>query len=117
MYKGLVIGLRRILARILKLSSLVLMARGFGECLTCSQMDEDIFISGQIGLVPRSMALPEPRSLRIELALAQQHVERIVAALQTGWAGNCPLVVFWTLSFDHIRAVKKLQLVCSFTNV
>ncbi|VDC06283.1 unnamed protein product [Peniophora sp. CBMAI 1063] len=58
-----------------------------------------IFISGQIGMIPANLALPSPPSLAQEMALASQHANRIVKALESGtgggWKGIPMLNVFW----------------------
>lgn len=43
-----------------------------------------MFISGQIGLIPKSMTMPTPSNLPLELVLSMQHAERIAAlAMET----------------------------------
>jgi diphthine-ammonia ligase len=58
-----------------------------------------IFVSGQIGMLPRSLALPTPRSFAQEVALASQHAQRIIDVLKSstggGWAGHPMLNIFW----------------------
>ncbi|GJE84099.1 diphthine--ammonia ligase [Phanerochaete sordida] len=79
--------------------------------------DQRIFVSGQIGLLPSTLALPEPRSLATETALACQHAARVVQALQSnsggGWDGHVQLALYWMVSFDdlpHVRdAVRDLD--------
>ena len=41
------------------------------------KIDQRMFISGQIGLIPGSMTMPSPRSLPLEVALSLQHARRI----------------------------------------
>lgn len=72
--------------------------------------DQRIFVSGQIGLVPSTLALPEPRSLSLEMALACQHVDRVVKALQSnsggGWEGHVQLALYWMVNFADLPRVK-----------
>ncbi|KAF8351342.1 hypothetical protein F5887DRAFT_875574 [Amanita rubescens] len=61
-------------------------------------VDDRVFISGQIGLIPSSLALPSPPSLGQETALACQHAERISKSVRecTGdWEGHAQLIVYW----------------------
>ncbi|PCH41130.1 hypothetical protein WOLCODRAFT_143406 [Wolfiporia cocos MD-104 SS10] len=74
-------------------------------------VDQRIFISGQIGLVPSSLALPAPPSLALETALAFQHAERVVDALKSnsggGWAGCEQGALYWLVNAGdvcHVRA-------------
>jgi hypothetical protein len=53
---------------------------------------DQVFISGQIGLVPASMQLPTPFSMESEAVLALQHVDRIALAFQTQIPGGCQLL-------------------------
>ncbi|KIP07008.1 hypothetical protein PHLGIDRAFT_106172 [Phlebiopsis gigantea 11061_1 CR5-6] len=73
--------------------------------------DQRIFVSGQIGLIPSTLTLPSPRSLAKETALACQHVERVVKALQSnsggGWEGHVQLTLYWMVNFGDVRHVKK----------
>ena len=69
-----------------------------------------MFISGQIGLLPRSLELPSPPSLALETALACQHVRRITEALKNnsggGWQGHTQLALYWLQNFADLRHVK-----------
>ncbi|KAF9008948.1 hypothetical protein BDQ17DRAFT_1398065 [Cyathus striatus] len=60
---------------------------------------EMAFVSGQIGLIPSSLALPSPRSTARELALAMQHVYRIKTVLQSitgnNWTGFPQVMIYW----------------------
>ncbi|KAG9084356.1 hypothetical protein FRC07_013661, partial [Ceratobasidium sp. 392] len=47
-------------------------------------VQDQIFVSGQIGLIPARMTLPSPPSFATEAALAFQHADRILAALKGG---------------------------------
>ncbi|PPR07211.1 hypothetical protein CVT26_012644 [Gymnopilus dilepis] len=72
---------------------------------------EQVFISGQIGLIPSSMTLPRPPSLATEFSLASQHVQRISSALQAtsggDWEGSTQLAIYWLTSFEELCKAKK----------
>ncbi|KAJ6515757.1 hypothetical protein C8R45DRAFT_1140671 [Mycena sanguinolenta] len=71
--------------------------------------DEQVFISGQIGLIPASLCLPSPSSLALETALSLQHVDRVTRAISTntgGWAGHTQLALYWLANIRHLRAVR-----------
>ncbi|KAJ3882965.1 hypothetical protein F5051DRAFT_392889 [Lentinula edodes] len=68
---------------------------------------ERLLISGQIGLLPSSIALPSPRSLATETALAIQHADRVVAALRNGWEGHTQMAIYWLSEVGYINAVRK----------
>ena len=69
-----------------------------------------MFISGQIGLLPRNLELPAPQSLASETALACQHVHRVSEALKNnsggGWQGHIQLALYWLQNFDDLKHVK-----------
>ena len=46
----------------------------------CSKVDNRTFISGQIGLIPATLDLPNPREFALECALSCQHARRIANA-------------------------------------
>ncbi|KZV71365.1 hypothetical protein PENSPDRAFT_684603 [Peniophora sp. CONT] len=73
-------------------------------------VDGAIFVSGQIGMIPPSLALPSSSSLSQELALASQHAGRIIKALETGtgggWEGIPLLNVFWYADAADALAVR-----------
>ena len=73
--------------------------------------DQRIYISGQIGLIPSTLSLPSPRSLAKETALACQHVERVVRALQSnsggGWEGHVQLALYWMVNFNDVVHARK----------
>lgn len=79
--------------------------------LTSKQAGEQVFISGQIGLIPSSMTLPRPPSLATEFSLASQHVQRISSALQAtsggDWEGSTQLAIYWLTSFEELCKAKK----------
>ena len=79
------------------------------------QVDNRVFVSGQIGLIPASMMLPNPRSLADEIALSLQHIGRISNAMPEvhdgKWRGVCLGLVAWVVHEQDIPAVKKGLLV------
>ncbi|KAJ4478264.1 hypothetical protein J3R30DRAFT_3702994 [Lentinula aciculospora] len=70
-------------------------------------VDERLFVSGQIGLLPSSITLPSPISLATETALSLQHVDRVVAALRNGWDGHTQMAIYWLSDVRHVNAVRK----------
>lgn len=64
-----------------------------------------VFISGQIGLVPASLTLPAPRSLARETALSFQHVRRVLAAVAP--KGIVQGAVVWLTSREAVNSVRK----------
>ena len=73
-------------------------------------MDERVFISGQIGLIPSSLTLPSPQSLAFETALSFQHVHRVVEALKNnsggGWTGHMQGILYWLAHREDIDPVR-----------
>lgn len=73
-------------------------------------LDDRVFISGQIGLIPNSLTLPSSQSLVREIALSFQHVERILSALEAGaggtWKGKSQLDIYWVANIKDIPVVK-----------
>ena len=69
-----------------------------------------MFISGQIGLIPSSLALPSPRSLGLETALSLQHVSRVTDAVSStsggGWTGYTQLALYWIAEASDLPDVK-----------
>ncbi|KAJ7228530.1 hypothetical protein GGX14DRAFT_613390 [Mycena pura] len=73
-------------------------------------VDELIFVSGQIGLIPSSLSLPSPQSLALETALALQHVSRVASALSTStgaWIGHTQLALYWLANIADLPDVKR----------
>jgi len=72
------------------------------------QVDERIFVSGQIGLVPSSLSIPSPQNLATEIPLVSQHSDRIVEALSSssagggGWDGHAQMILYWVAEERHI---------------
>lgn len=61
-------------------------------------IDEHLFVSGQIGLVPASLSLPSPQDPATETALVFQHTERVVDAMRKSsgqWKGYTQLAIYW----------------------
>lgn len=75
------------------------------------QADERVFISGQIGLIPASMAFPSPKSLAQEIALCFQHADRItrllVASTGGDWEGHAQLVIYWLTNASGIPRIRR----------
>ncbi|KAL4242079.1 Diphthine--ammonia ligase [Abortiporus biennis] len=71
---------------------------------------QQVFISGQIGLIPASLTLPMPQSLATETALACQHVKRVICALKTqsggGWEGHTQLALYWLTNQDDLLRIR-----------
>ncbi|KAI9512204.1 hypothetical protein F5148DRAFT_1164787 [Russula earlei] len=66
-------------------------------------VDERIFVSGQIGLVPSSLTIPSPpQSLATEIPLVSQHSERILQALSTTSDAHAQLILYWVTQERHI---------------
>ncbi|KAA1466356.1 hypothetical protein DENSPDRAFT_862415 [Dentipellis sp. KUC8613] len=74
-------------------------------------VDDRVFVSGQIGLIPSSLTLPSPPSLATEAALASQHADRVVQALKTnpggGWDGYLQGLVYWLVNPGDITHLRK----------
>ncbi|KAL0067559.1 hypothetical protein AAF712_005274 [Marasmius tenuissimus] len=73
---------------------------------------ERIFISGQIGLVPSSVALPDPRSLALEMALSTQHVSRVVDVLKNSWEGYNQGAIYWLDEPMNLHAIRTASRLC-----
>lgn len=76
-----------------------------------SKAGERIFISGQIGLIPSQLSLPNPGSLATEMALASQHVARVTNVLRTNsgvnWVGHTQAALFWLADARDVAHVKE----------
>ena len=71
-------------------------------------IDEHIFISGQIGLIPASLSLPSPKDPATETALVFQHTERVADAvreLSGQWKGHTQLAIYWLVYREHAASV------------
>lgn len=76
------------------------------------QVDSRVFVSGQIGMIPRDLSLPSPRSLTLEAALCMQHADRIAHALSESsgrWTGYSQLIVFWLSDEKHFDTVSRMH--------
>ncbi|PIL37068.1 hypothetical protein GSI_00760 [Ganoderma sinense ZZ0214-1] len=73
-------------------------------------VDERVFISGQIGLIPSHLSLPSPQNLAVEAALSFQHVHRVVDALKNnsggGWSGHTQGIIYWLARKSDVPAVR-----------
>jgi len=85
------------------LSALISVFRRFHK------VGKHVFVSGQIGMIPSSLALPVPQLLGRETALALQHTRRILDALKSGsgggWHGHGMFNLFWYVDVADARAV------------
>jgi len=74
-------------------------------------VNEQVFLSGQIGMQPSNLALPSPPSLALETALACQHVSRVLGALQDHsagtWKGHTQLALYWLQERQHLPSVRQ----------
>ncbi|TRM67665.1 hypothetical protein BD626DRAFT_479464 [Schizophyllum amplum] len=72
-----------------------------------------IFVSGQIGLIPSSLALPHPQDLAMETALCFQHSARVVDAVNAnsggGWEGQMQSAVYWLVNGRDARHVNRAR--------
>ncbi|QRW01517.1 diphthamide biosynthesis protein [Ceratobasidium sp. AG-Ba] len=66
-------------------------------------VQDQIFISGQIGLIPASMTFPSPPSFATEAALAFQHADRILAALKDGPTAQLQGVIVWVAGNEKLE--------------
>ncbi|KAH8105926.1 hypothetical protein BXZ70DRAFT_998103 [Cristinia sonorae] len=73
-------------------------------------VNEQVFVSGQIGMQPCDLNLPSPQSLSMETALSCQHVSRVLDALRGHsagtWRGYTQLAVYWLQNHEHLPLVK-----------
>ncbi|KAH9062846.1 hypothetical protein EDB87DRAFT_1710829, partial [Lactarius vividus] len=73
-------------------------------------VDERVFVSGQIGLIPSSLTFPFPRSPATEIPLVSQHADRVVEALLTnnnagnGSEGHAQMIIYWLTQERHASA-------------
>ncbi|QRV87372.1 diphthamide biosynthesis protein [Ceratobasidium sp. AG-Ba] len=66
-------------------------------------VQDQIFISGQIGLIPASITFPSPPSFATEAALAFQHADRILAALKDGPTAQLQGVIVWVAGNERLE--------------
>jgi len=70
-------------------------------------VNERVFVSGQIGLIPSSLAIPFPRSPATEIPLVSQHADRIVEALLSNNSGDrneghAQVILYWLTQERHV---------------
>ncbi|KIY74101.1 hypothetical protein CYLTODRAFT_364437, partial [Cylindrobasidium torrendii FP15055 ss-10] len=72
--------------------------------------EERLFVSGQIGMIPKDLSLPEPRSIKQETMLCTQHADRIVDAIREGtagkWRGTCQSAIYWLADASYAPVVQ-----------
>jgi len=66
-----------------------------------------VFVSGQIALIPSSLAIPFPRSPATEIPLVSQHADRVVEALLSnnaddGREGHVQMILYWLTQERHV---------------
>lgn len=83
-------------------------------------INENMFLSGQIGLLPASLSLPSPQDPATETALIFQHTERIVDAMRKSsgqWNGHTQLAIYWLVGWgqaaDVTAACELSETVCT----
>ncbi|KAG8766524.1 hypothetical protein FRC12_006811 [Ceratobasidium sp. 428] len=70
-------------------------------------VQDQIYVSGQIGLIPARMTLPSPPSFATEAALAFQHADRIIAALKDGSTTILQGVVVWVAGSERLEGGRR----------
>ena len=71
-------------------------------------VDEHMFISGQIGLIPANLSLPSPNDPATEACLALQHTERVANAVRESsgrWQGHTQLAIYWLVGRENAAGV------------
>jgi len=71
-------------------------------------VDEHMFISGQIGLIPANLSLPSPKDPATETALVFQHTKRVADAVRKSSGqcnGNTQLAIYWLVYREHAAGV------------
>lgn len=71
-------------------------------------VDEHMFISGQIGLIPAKLSLPSPKDPATETSLAFQHTERVANAVRESsgqWQGHMQLAIYWLVHRENAAGV------------
>jgi len=63
-----------------------------------------VFVSGQIGLIPASLTLPQPTSLETETALSFQHIRRVLAVAAP--QAVAIISICWLTTWEQISAVQ-----------
>ncbi|PAV20984.1 meiotically up-regulated 71 [Pyrrhoderma noxium] len=76
-------------------------------------LDERIWISGQIGMIPSTLQLPTPPNFAREAALSFQHAHRIMKALTemygTNWKTLVQGLVCWLVNESDIPAIQNFD--------
>ncbi|KAG8911317.1 hypothetical protein FRC01_005779 [Tulasnella sp. 417] len=74
------------------------------------QIGGELFVSGQIGLIPAQMQLPSPASLAMESALAFQHLDRITTLIKSNsgrdWLPVAQGAIVWTAGAEHFDGAR-----------
>lgn len=71
-------------------------------------IDEHMFISGQIGLIPANLSLRSPQDPATETALVFQHTARVADAvrkLSGQWKGHTQLAMYWLVGRERAAGV------------
>ena len=71
-------------------------------------VDEHMFISGQIGLIPAHLSLPSPQDPATETALVFQHTTRVADAVRKSsgqWKGHTQLAIYWLVGREQTAGV------------
>ena len=71
-------------------------------------VDEHMFISGQIGLIPGNLSLPSPQDPATETALVFQHTVRVADAMRKlsgQWKGHTQLAIYWQVGQERAAGV------------
>lgn len=71
-------------------------------------VDEHMFVSGQIGLIPASLSLPLLRDYMTETALAFQHTKRVIDAVRKSsgqWKGHTQLAIYWLVEGEQAAGI------------
>jgi diphthine-ammonia ligase len=83
-------------------------------------IDEHVFVSGQIGLIPASLSLPSPQDSATETALVFQHTERVIDAVRKSnekWKGHMQLAIYWLVQREQaVGVVAACELLVSITS-
>lgn len=71
-------------------------------------VDEHMFISGQIGLIPANLSLSSPKDPATEVCLTFQHTERVANAMRESsgrWQGHTQLAIYWLVGRENTASV------------
>lgn len=72
-----------------------------------------VFVSGQIGMQPSNLALPNPPRFSLEMALSFQHAHRILSAMSAmygsnEWRTKVHCAICWLVEDTYVPVVQKL---------